>query len=44
MATYFKFPDGIISAGEFQLKMTYTLSTLKDSTAKQTVNEMHTNS
>lgn len=43
MATYFKFPDGIISAWEFQLEMTYTLSTLKESTAKRTVNETHTN-
>lgn len=43
MATYFKFPDGIISAWEFQLEMTYTLSTLKGSAAKQTMNETHTN-
>lgn len=43
MATYFKFPDGIISVWEFQLKMTYILSALKGSTAKQAVNETHTN-
>lgn len=43
MATYFKLPDGIISAWEFQLEMTYTLSALKSSTAKQTMNETHTN-
>lgn len=42
MATYFKFPDGIISAWEFQLEMTYTLATLKGSAAKQTLNEIHT--
>lgn len=44
MATYFKFPDGIISSWEFQLEMTYTHSTLKGSTAKQTLNGIHTNS
>lgn len=43
MATYFKSPDGIISAWEFQLEMTYTLSTLKGSAAKQTMNGTHTN-
>lgn len=43
MATYFKFPDGIVSAWEFQLEMTYTLSTLKGSAAKWTMNEIHTN-
>lgn len=37
----FKFPDGIISAWEFQLEMTYTLSTLKGSAAKQTMNGTH---
>lgn len=43
MATYFKFPDGIISAREFQLEMTYTLPPLKGSVAKQTINAIHTN-
>lgn len=42
-ATYFKFPGGIISVWEFQLEMTYTLSTLKESAAKQTMSETHTN-
>lgn len=43
MVTYFKFPDGIISAWEFQLEMTYTLSTLEASTVKQAMNETYTN-
>lgn len=43
MATYFKFPDGIISAWDFQLEMTDTLSTLTGSAAKQAMNETHTN-
>lgn len=44
MATYFKFPNDIISAWKFQLEMTYTLSTLKGNIAKQTMNEIQTKS